>query len=257
MKRSSAIRPVGQFGPAGFCYDHTKFRMSSVKLRKVAVFYLVEYSRNMIRLFLTSSVNRVATTIEKSLPESTGRKLVFVTTASELYTDDLEWRDSDRKALVEAGFAVTDYTITGKSKEEIKKYLEQFDILYMEGGNTYYLLEQIQKTNCAEIICALVKKGIPYIGCSAGSIVAGPDIYPIRHTDEVKEFRHLENYRGLGLVNFIVLPHWGQECLQELYLGKRMKFNYNEDHKLLFLTDNQYIYIQDEWMKFIDIRIDR
>jgi dipeptidase E len=127
----------------------------------------------------------------------------------------------------------------------------------MEGGNTYYLLEQIQKTDCAEVICELVNKDVPYIGCSAGSIVAGPDIYPIRHTDEVKEFRHLPNYYGLRLVNFVILPHWGQDYCKDLYLGKRIKFNYNEDHKLFFLTDNQYIYVEDEWMKFIDIRLDK
>ncbi len=211
----------------------------------------------MKQLYLTSSVSRVAKDIESRLGNSIGRKLPFIITASENDTEDLEWRDNDRKALVEAGFEVEDYTLTGKSKEQIEKDLRNFDVIYLEGGNTYYLLKVIQETDCADILCKLVDEGMPFIGCSAGSIVAGPDIYPIRHTDPLKEFHRLESYAGLGLVDFIILPHWGQSYCKDLYLGKRIKFNYNEDHKLVFLTDNQYFFVKDDCMQFIDVKSNR
>lgn len=210
----------------------------------------------MKRMFLTSSVSRVASDIAHRLGETAGKRLVFITTASEPYTVDLEWRENDRKALVDAGFNVTDYTLTDKTSQQVASDLKQFDIIHIEGGNTYYLLQKIHESNCASVIVDLVTDGVPFIGCSAGSIVAGPDIYPIRHTDPLKEFRKLNSYEGLGLVDFIILPHWGQPHCKDLYLGSRIKFNYNEDHKLVFLTDNQYIYVEDEWMKLIDIRRD-
>ncbi len=210
----------------------------------------------MKRLFLASSAHRVAGNIAERLGDSVGRKLVFVITASETDTGDVSWREADRKALVDAGFEVTDYTFTGKTKEEIEKDLGAFDVLYIEGGNTYYLLQKIQETDCAEVICRLIEDGMPYIGCSAGSCVVGPDIYPLRHTDPLKEFRQLTSYKGLGLVNFLILPHWGSPLCKDLYLSKRIKFNYNEDHKLMLLTDNQYVIVEDEQMQFIDIRLD-
>lgn len=208
----------------------------------------------MKRLFLTSSVHKVAKDIATKLSEASGRNLVFILTASENDTEDLSWRDTDRKALVDAGFLVTDYTFTGKTRDQIEKDLRSFDVLHLEGGNTYYLLKVIQETGCADVLCELVEEGVPFIGCSAGSIVVGPDIYPIRHTDPIKEFLKLESYEGLKLVDFIVLPHWGSEHFKALYLGNRIKFNYNEEHKLFFLTDNQYIYVKDDWMQFIDIK---
>lgn len=211
----------------------------------------------MKKLFLSSSVSHVAKDIADRIGDAADKKLVFIITASETDDGDLSWRDADRNALVEAGFVVTDYTITGKTKEQVEKDLRTFDVIHIEGGNTYYLLQKIQETNCAEILCKLVEEGMPYIGCSAGSCVAGPDIYPLRHTDPLKEFCRLESYTGLGLVDFVILPHWGAEHCKDLYLSKRIKFNYNEEYKLMFLTDNQYIYIEDDCMKFIDVKVDK
>jgi len=49
-----------------------------------------------------------------------------------------------------------------------------------------------------------------YIGSSAGSIIAGPNIEPIKSFDDPSAAK-LDSYDAIGLVDFVVLPHWGKE----------------------------------------------
>ncbi|TSC66064.1 MAG: dipeptidase E [Candidatus Berkelbacteria bacterium Gr01-1014_85] len=210
----------------------------------------------MKKLFLTSSVGRVANDIATKLEIRNGTSLVFVTTASETETDDLSWRDDDRQALVAAGFNVTDYTFTDKSTDEIKANLKQFDVICIEGGNTFYLLEKIQQSQCQEAIIELVSNGMPYIGSSAGSMIAGPNIHPLRHLER-DHFPTLDGYEGLGLIDFVIFPHWGRDDFKDLYLVRRMKYNYNDQYKYILLTDNQYLQVTDNEIKFIDIKHDK
>ena len=131
----------------------------------------------MKRLFLTSSVHAVAHDIAKRVNLSKGNKLVFIDTAAEFEEGDKTWLKNDRQALVDSGFNVSDYTITGKTQEQIEKDLAPFDSIYLSGGHTAYLLQQSQKSGFVSLIKELIlKQEKTYIGTSAGSIIAGPKI---------------------------------------------------------------------------------
>lgn len=207
----------------------------------------------MKRLFLTSSVSFVASDIAKHLEGVKGLKLAFINTPSEVEEGDLQWLEDDREALVRAGFTVSDYTITGKSKEKIKVYLKSMDVIYISGGNTFYLLEKIQQSNCAAVIRDYVENGKIYIGTSSGSIVAGPDIYPTYRLDNVKKAPNLKGYQGLGLVDFVVLPHWGSDDFRKLYLEHRLEHAYTTGNKIILLTDYQYVYVEGERYRIIEV----
>jgi dipeptidase E len=180
-------------------------------------------------------------------------KLVFITTAAEVEEGDLKWKDDDRQSLVDAGFQVTDYTITGQNREEIKNFLKDFDIIYFSGGNTFYLLEKIQQSNCRDVITDFVKNGKIYIGSSAGSVIAGPNIEPLRDLDNYKKAPNLEDFSGLGLVDFVVFPHWGHELFRDRYLNHRIHHTYNEENKIILLTNNQFIQVKDDWYRIIEV----
>lgn len=160
---------------------------------------------------------------------------------------------NDRQSLVDSGFVVTDYTITGKTRAKIETDLDGFDYIYLSGGDTAYLLSQSQKSGFTSLIRELVQdKGKIYIGTSAGSIIAGPklpDYFPNEKRVE------LENENGYSLINFTILPHWGSEDFKEKYLSGRLKIVYKEDQApLLLLTDNQYVHVKDDQMKIIDVQ---
>ncbi len=95
----------------------------------------------MKQLFLTSSVHAVAHHIARQIDLSKKNKLTFIYTASEVEEGGLQapWNQNDRKALVQAGFKVQDYTITNKTKKQIEQDLGDFHYLYFSGGNTFHL----------------------------------------------------------------------------------------------------------------------
>ena len=204
-----------------------------------------------MELFLTSSVHAVAQDIARKVDLAKASRLVFIDTAAELEKDDLTWLKNDRLALVDAGFKVSDYSLTGKKREQLENDLSSFDYIYLSGGNSSYLLQQSQKSGFISLIKELVlDKGKVYIGTSAGSIVAGPKLLDYFSNEEVS----LENKNCYGFVNFTVVPHWGSEDFKDIYLGERRKVVYKADHvPLLLLTDNQYVHVLDEHMQILDV----
>ena len=159
----------------------------------------------------------------------------------------------DKQALVDAGFTVSDYTITDKTRDQIENDLDGFDYIYLSGGDTVHLLSQSQKSGFISLIKDFIQnKGKIYIGTSAGSIIAGPrlpDYFPNEKRLE------LENENCYGLVNFTVFPHWGSEDFKEKYLGKRLRIVYKEDQvPLLLLTDSQYVHVYNDCIQIIDVR---
>ena len=202
----------------------------------------------MKRLFLTSALSEVANDIAKKI-HCKGLKLAFILTASEVEKGDLWWLRADREALVEMGFDLFDYTLTGKTKVDVKNGLINADVLFFSGGNTFYLLQKIQESDSAEVIKEFVENGKVYIGSSAGSLIAGPDIYPVRFADDIKMAPKLNGYKGFELVDFITLPHWGHEDFKKAYLDGLINSIYNNDHKTILLTNYQYIEVKDDEFK--------
>lgn len=203
-------------------------------------------------LFLTSSVHAVAHDIASKLNLSENNKLVFIDTPAEPDKGEKEWLKNDRQALVDAGFIVTDYTITNKTREQVKTDLDKFDYIYLSGGNTGYLLQQSQKSGFVSLIREFVEtKGKIYIGTSAGSIMAGPEL-PDYYPGEDAELEDRECY---NLVNFTIMPHWGSGHFKDKYLKERLEAAYREDQgSFVILTDNQYVHIIDEQMEIIDVK---
>lgn len=210
----------------------------------------------MKRLFLTSSASFVAKRIAKDLQLTPkNNKLAFIKTASEAEKGDLQWLKDDRKGLLSAGFDVFDYTISEKTASQIKKDLNKADIIYFSGGNTLYLLQELQKSKCIPVIRNLIiKEEKVYMGTSAGSIIAGPDIYPVHYLENAAKAPDLKGYRGLDLVNFVIFPHWGSDHFKKLYLNHRMKHAYTEKNAIIILTDYQYVQVADDWYKIIDVK---
>jgi len=206
----------------------------------------------MKNIFLTSSIQSVARSISKHIKKPA--RFAYITTASEPKKErPLEWLDDDRAQFIKAGFEVEDYTITGKTASEIKKYLNGFDGILMEGGNSFYLLQQIQLTKSGNVFRDFVKSGKYYIGSSAGSVVAGPDIYSLRRLDVLKDAPEINGYEGLGLVDFVIWPHWGSGKFEDKYLT-RMGQSYNLSHKIILLTDNQYVLVDGENYRIVDVK---
>ena len=76
--------------------------------------------------------------------------------------------------------------------------------VFMGGGNTYALLKRLRETGLLDAIRDRVGAGMPYVGASAGSNVAGPTILTTNDWNVVA----LDRFDALGLVGFNINPHY-------------------------------------------------
>jgi dipeptidase E len=84
--------------------------------------------------------------------------------------------------------------------------LAECQVLAVSGGDPFHLLARLRETGFDRCVVDAVKGGAPYIGVSAGAIVAGPTLEPIVITSPFKPAPGAR-LAGLGLVDRLVLPH--------------------------------------------------
>jgi len=78
------------------------------------------------------------------------------------------------------------------------------EAVFMGGGNTYALLLRLRRSGLLPAIRRRVRAGMPYVGASAGSNVAGPTILTTNDWNVVG----LPRFDALGLVGFNINPHY-------------------------------------------------
>ncbi len=190
--------------------------------------------------------------IIKKLPKSPKEmNLAFIDTAAEVETGDHWWLRAEKEKLIEIGFNVDEFSIKGMIKDEIENRLKDKQVIYFCGGNTFYLLDQVIKTGCDEIIKNKIENGMIYIGSSAGSMIIGKRIDLVSTIDDSSKAPNLKS-DGLGIVDIAVLPHWGSDVFREEYM-KGFESMYIEGIKIVPLTNQQYIWIKDDLIQTIQV----
>lgn len=82
--------------------------------------------------------------------------------------------------------------------------VEMAEVIIVGGGNTFRLLQLIQKHNLIESIRRKVIAGTPYIGWSAGANVACPTICTTNDMPVV----HPDSFNSFNLIPFQINPHY-------------------------------------------------
>ncbi len=206
----------------------------------------------MKELFLTSASDYVMDDLIKNLRQNPkDLNLAFINTASEVEEGDPWWVRDEKNKLLEVGFNVDEFSITGMTREEIEKRLNNIQIIYFCGGNTFYLLDQVIKTGCDEIIKEKINNGVIYIGSSAGSMIVGTRIDLASTIDDKSKAPDLKS-TGLEIVDLSILPHWGSDIFHDEYIDG-IDSMYTEGVKILPLTNQQYVWIKDDSIKIIQI----
>ena len=199
----------------------------------------------MKTLLLTSAGFQVRNEILKILPKSPKElKLVHITTASKDEISD-DYVKNETKLMKELGFQVTEADIKGMRESETRKLLEDKDIIYVQGGNTYWLLKWVKESGFDKVVGELVEKGVVYIGVSAGSYIAGPNIEQSNWKHE-HEVYGLTDLSGMNLVPFMLFVHYVSKykiLLQEKIPETKYEFK--------ILTDNQAIFVKGEDYKLV------
>ena len=213
----------------------------------------------MQHLFLTSSigVEGVGESVRRKLCHNNNLKTAFITTPVEGDgdQDDLSWVQEDRDGLNNNGFITFDYTITNKTSAQIQQDLKDIEVLYVSGGNEFYLKEKANENNFGDIVRKLVDSGVIYIGTSAGSIIACTDMSALQNLSDLAPLNKPVDTKGFGLVDLTILPHWGSENFKDRWLSED-SFNYmfKENVPLIALNNYQYIEVKGDEFNIIDVR---
>ena len=124
--------------------------------------------------------------------------------------------------------------------------LEDIDVIFVFGGNTFEYLDRIRKTGLDKLIKHFVKRGGVYLGLSAGSYVVCPTIEAAgwKHADQ--NVIKLKNLRGLNLVPFLITAHF-REALRPTIKRAAQRTKY----QTIALTDQQAVLISGKRKQII------
>ena len=202
-----------------------------------------------MRLFLTSAGLPPETTeaflkLLNKKPEET--TVCFIATAADP-EEDKWFVEKDKERLLELGFKITEIDLKQENEESLNKRLKDFDVIFVEGGNTFYLLKYVRKSGFDKALKPFLGKGGIYLGVSAGSYIACPDISLAswKHAEDVNTVG-LKDLRGLSLVDFYISPHYEPE--HEAIINE----NKNKVSRPIFaLTDSQAILVDNGDTRFV------
>lgn len=205
-----------------------------------------------MKLFLASSFDKTASLFKQRVPES-ARRVIFVANAADP-CEEKWWVDLDRDAFKKLGFEVIETDLRQFDEKSFKQRLGDADILHFCGGAVFYLLSLLKQKGLEELIIDYVKNDkIIYTGTSAGSIIPSPalDLYKY-DTEEGKFYKNEAEAKGLGLVNFVILPHCNNPDMTE-----NNKNVVEHAHKysapLLLLHDNQAVWVENGKLELLSL----
>lgn len=166
-------------------------------------------------------------------------KMLYITTAIDGEDDPTaKWISREYQTILNLGI----------KEENIKEYkmdydidLSKYDMIYMMGGNTFYLLKKIIDTRFDIKLKDAINKGLIYIGSSAGSIICGTTIELARAYDENNV--NITDFTGLKIVNGIIFPH----ANKKLEFINENKNKYKD--RLYLIHDEHGIIIDNEIIK--------
>lgn len=163
----------------------------------------------------------------------------FIATASEL-EENRDYMYKDREDLAQMNYRVIDINISKERKQNILKKFKVVDSIFVAGGNSFYLLQQLIIKDVLQELKEFANNKI-YIGSSAGACITCPSIDYAQKLDDKAKAPLLNNYKALNLVDFYILPHYNSK---EKYtkLADEIEKEYM-NYKFIKLSDNQAIVV--------------
>jgi peptidase E len=175
-----------------------------------------------MKLLLTSmgiQVPIVAKTFLKLFDKKPSEiKILLVSTATK---KDEEWKyvEFETSKLENIGILKKNITIFSLDRKVTDNEFEGIDAVYVCGGNTFHYLDRIRKTGLDKRIVSLVKKGVVYLGASAGAICACPNIKVASPFDD--NDIGMKDFRGLSLTDVLTIPHCDKKNIKVLESFKK------------------------------------
>lgn len=194
-----------------------------------------------MKLYLASyAMVTMAKIIEHEGLDPVGKKAILIPTAGDPY-DNRDFVEADKLALEKYGLNVVEMDVKNKDEEEIRKAIDEADVVLVAGGDTFYLMEKLKESGADKIIKKFIEKGGVYIGSSAGSIVCCPTIEGAEEFDDPSLAPRLDNFDGMGVFKDVIIPHTHKEKYFERVKRATKKLE-SKGYKVHPLTDDDVLF---------------
>jgi dipeptidase E len=107
--------------------------------------------------------------------------------------------------------------------------LASAEAVFVGGGNTFRLLDHLQRTGLLEVLRLRAEQGMPYLGASAGTNIAAPTI----KTTNDMPILEPKSFTALGLVPFQINPHYVDPDRSSTHMGET-----RQERLLEYLEEN-------------------
>lgn len=182
------------------------------------------------------------------------RHLLLISTSTTYGTGYLEHAGEEVKALLEGKSSllfipyarpgsISHQDYTAKAREAFEKWgisvtgvheyddpakaVNEAEAVFIGGGNTFLLLRNLYAHRLIQPLRERVLKGMPYIGTSAGTNVAGKTI----GTTNDMPIVHVKTFDALDLVPFNINPHYQDPVEGSTHMGESREQRISEFHQ--------------------------
>ena len=124
--------------------------------------------------------------------------------------------------------------------------LEEAEAVFVGGGNTFRLLDRLQRSWLLDVLRRRASEGMRYLGASAGTNIAAPTI---RTTNDMPIVEPA-GFSALGLVPFQINPHYLDPDPASRHMGET-----REDRIREFLEENDVAVVglrEGAWLRIED-----
>jgi dipeptidase E len=120
-------------------------------------------------------------------------------------------------AQARARFAAMGYELDSAHEVDNPRYaVEQAEAVFIGGGNTFRLLYSLYEADLLPAIRERVRAGMPYVGTSAGAVVAAPTIKTTNDMPIVEP----PSFNALGLISFQINAHYLDPDPSSTHMGE-------------------------------------
>jgi len=225
----------------------------------VGKYYKDKKSSEYMKIMLTSAgINNKS--LENSLKKLCDEeiKIAFIPTAANMEKGDKSWLIDDLANCKKLG-VVDVVDIAALEKKEWLSRLKSANVIFMGGGDTTYLMNEVRRSGLADELRELLETRV-YVGISAGSIIMSDSIqtsseYLFKlYDDEVES-----PPEGLGFIEFGMRPHLNSphfpkvndENLKEIFRDSGSDIYALDDNSAVIWNDGKIEVVSEgTWIKY-------